>query len=183
VVVIDFDVIVAARKNSNGAGIRIVRAASGWLADLAGPRVRPEKASARVYSKSQNKRLMNASMYLPTREIVARINVDAPRGVRRKPLVFQIAYDNGLAPARTEVLRRHGYEVVSVIGNEAAKLILSLRQRCDVFIVGHAAPEEERKEIVAWLKTQYPEVRILALNSPTIRELVGADYNVKPNGS
>jgi hypothetical protein len=57
-----------------------------------------------------------------------------------------------------------------------------LRQHCDLFIVGHAAPEEERKEMAAWLKTQYPEVRILALNSPKIRELVGADYNVKLNG-
>jgi len=121
-------------------------------------------------------------MYLPTKEIVARINVGASRGVRRKPLVFQIAYDHGLATARTEVLRLHGYEVVSVIGNEAAKLILSLRQHCDLFIVGHAAAEEERKEMVAWLKTQYPEVRILALNSPKIQELVGADYNVKLNG-
>jgi hypothetical protein len=60
------------------------------------------------------------AMYLPTKEIVARINVAAPRGVRRKPLVFQIAYDHGLATARSEVLRLHGYEVVSVIGNEAA---------------------------------------------------------------
>jgi hypothetical protein len=79
------------------------------------------KASSRVYSKSQKKTTNEClAMYLPTKEIVARINVAAPRGVRRKPLVFQIAYDHGLATARSEVLRLHGYEVVSVIGNEAA---------------------------------------------------------------
>jgi hypothetical protein len=36
--------------------------------------------------------------------------------------------------------------------------------------------------MVAWLRAKYPGVRILALNSPEIRELVGADYNVKLNG-
>jgi hypothetical protein len=122
------------------------------------------------------------AIYLPTREIVARLNVGASVGISRKPLVFQIAYDTRLATARTEVLRLHGYEVVSVIGNEAAKLVLSLRHHCDFFIVGHAAPEDARQEMVAWLKAKYPGVRILALNSPRIRELAGADYNVKLNG-
>ena len=41
-------------------------------------------------------------------------------------MVFQIAYDGGLAIGRTKVLRLQGYEVVSVIGNEAAKLVLSV---------------------------------------------------------
>ena len=36
--------------------------------------------------------------------------------------------------------------------------------------------------MVAWLKANYPGVRILALNPPLIRELIGADYNVKLNG-
>lgn len=119
------------------------------------------------------------AIYLPTKEVVARLNVGASPG---KPLVFQIGYDDRLATARAEVLRLHGYEVVSVAGNEAAKVVLSLAQRCDLFVVGHAAPEETRKEIVAWLKAKYPDVRIIALNSPKIQELPGADYNVKLNG-
>lgn len=122
------------------------------------------------------------AMHLPTKEIVARLNISASRGKTAKPLVFQIAYDDRLAMARAEVLRLHGYEVVSAAGNEAAKVILSLPQHCDVFVVGHAAPEETRKEIVAWLKARYPGVRIIALNSPKIQELPGADYNVKLNG-
>ena len=122
------------------------------------------------------------AMHLQTKEIVARLNIRASSGASGKPLVFQIGYDDRLATARTEVLRLYGYEVVTVIGNEAAKLVLTLPQHCDVFIVGHAAPEEARQEIVAWLKTKYPTVRILALNSPNIRELLGADYNVKLNG-
>jgi hypothetical protein len=36
--------------------------------------------------------------------------------------------------------------------------------------------------MVAWLKTTYPGIRIIALNSPTIWELPGADYNIKLTG-
>ena len=66
-------------------------------------------------------------------------------------------------------------------GNEAAKVILSLPQQCDVYR-GTDAPEETRKEMVVWLKAKYPGVRIVALNSPSIRELPGADYNIELNG-
>lgn len=120
------------------------------------------------------------AMHLPTRGVVARANVRTGKG--KKPVVFQITYDHKLANARTEILKLHGYEVISVIGNEAAKVVLGTPQECDLFIVGHAAPEEIRREMVEWLKTNYPGVRILALNDPLIRELMGADYNVKLNG-
>lgn len=123
------------------------------------------------------------AIYLPTKEIVARLNVGASRGTPSKRIVFQIAYDTKQAASRTEILRLCGYEVVSVFGNEAAKIVLSMPQHCDLFIVGHAAPEESRKQMVAWLKKRYAGVRILAFNSPGIRELAGADYNVETNGS
>lgn len=118
------------------------------------------------------------AVYLPTKEVVARLNVRA----RGKKLIFQIAYVKEHAVARTELLRLCGFEVISVVGNEAAKVILSLQQHSDLFMIGHSAPDKDRKEMVAWLKERYPEVPILALNSPGIRELAGADYNVKLNG-
>ena len=121
-------------------------------------------------------------VHLPTKEIVARLNVRSSRGVGRKPVVFQIAYDGGRATARTSVLRLQGYEVVSVIGNEAAKVVLSMPEQYDFFIVGHAADDQVREEMVLWLKAHYPGVRILALNPPKVSELAGADYNVKVNG-
>lgn len=122
------------------------------------------------------------AMYLPTKEVVARLNVRAPRAVSDKRLIFQISYENKRAAERTQILRMCGYDVLSVIGNESAKTILSMPQHCDLFILGHAASEENRKEMAAWLKANYPGVRILALNSPGIKELTGADYNVKLNG-
>ena len=121
------------------------------------------------------------AMHLPTQEIAARIN--ANRGKKsRKPFVFQIAYDDKLGADRAQALRHQGYEVLSVMGNEAAKVVLSLPQHCDFFIIGHAAPIETRREMVAWLKSGYPGVPILALNPPTIRQLDGADYNAIING-
>lgn len=122
------------------------------------------------------------AMHLSTREIVARMNIRSLGGSGGKPLIFQIAYDNRLAIARSEVLRLHGYEVVSVIGNQSAKVILGMGQHYDLFLVGHGAPEEVRDEMVAWLRANYTDVPILALNSAAIPGLAGADYNVKLNG-
>ena len=94
------------------------------------------------------------AMHLPTREIAARVNVRTASG--KKPVVFQITYDYKLVNARTEILKLHGYEVVSAIGNEAAKVVLSIPRECDLFIVGHAAPEEIRREIVEWYRRKLP---------------------------
>ncbi len=97
--------------------------------------------------------------------------------------IFQIAYTEQLRSERAELLRGLGYGVVSVIGNEAAKVLLSAIQYVDLalFIIGHAAFEQTRNEIVDWLKEKYPNITILALNPPN-QELPGADYNVIQNG-
>ena len=61
-------------------------------------------------------------------------------------------------------------------------IVLSSPQHCDLFIVGDAAPEQTRKEMVDWLKARYPDVKILALNQAEHRQLAGADYNATLNG-
>jgi hypothetical protein len=43
---------------------------------------------------------------------------------------------------------------------------LSSIQHYDLFIVGPAAPEDTRREIVDWLKEKYPTVKIPALHPP-----------------
>jgi hypothetical protein len=122
------------------------------------------------------------AIHSPTRQIVALLNT--ARGSQRpaKRVVFQVAYDPYRLLTRAELLRHRGYEVVSVVGNEAAKVVLDAQQQhCDLFIVGHAAPDETRTEMVAWLKAKYPKVKILALNPPD-HQLPDADYNVVLNG-
>ena len=119
--------------------------------------------------------------FTATRQIVALVNIAQTGQLPAKRVVFQIAYDEQQLFTRTELLRQNGYEVVSVVGNEAAKTVLSSRQDCDLFIVGHAALEQARKEMVDWLKTRYPHVKILALNPSDHQQLAGADYNSKLN--
>ena len=97
---------------------------------------------------------------------------------KTKRILFQIGYDEKGLNARAELFRRFGHEVISVTHNEAAKVALSSFPDVDLFIVGHTAPEQTRKEMVDWLKANYPKVKILALNPSANRKLSGADYNV-----
>lgn len=123
------------------------------------------------------------AIHLPTREF------EFHAGFRKGPLVdkrvFQIAYTEELRLKRSAVLRSRGCGVISVIGNEAAKAVLSSsfhdKGDVDCFIIGHGAAEQTRKEMVGWLKAKYAQVRILALNPPN-QTLPGADYNVIQNG-
>jgi hypothetical protein len=108
-----------------------------------------------------------------TRQVVMQLNVP-PKKLRR---IFVVSYDEEIGVQRAELLKSRGYGVVSVIGNEAAKVLLSSIQPYDLFIVGHATPQETRREMVDWLKTQYPSVKILALNPPD-QQVPTADFNV-----
>lgn len=115
-----------------------------------------------------------------TRQIVALLNVP-PSKWRATKHIFQISYDEPLGAQRAELLKSRGYSVMSVIGNEAAKVALTPVQHYDFFIIGNAAPEGTRQEMAIWLKAKYPRVKILALNPPN-REVLRADFNVRLNG-
>ena len=91
--------------------------------------------------------------------------------------VFQIAYDEKLLVTRAELLKNRGYLVGSALGNDEAKRILDKRQPYHLFIVGHAAPNETREEMVRWLKSNFPDAKILALNPLDHTKLADADYN------
>lgn len=109
-----------------------------------------------------------------THQVVAQMNIPpAKRAIKR---IFQIAYDEEAGLGAAELLRSHGYCVISVFSNEAAKVLLSSIQKYDLFIIGHAAPENCRSEMVDWLRTHHPNVGILALNS-LHQALPNADYN------
>lgn len=95
-----------------------------------------------------------------------------------KRILFQIGYDEKGLNARAELLRRFGHEVISVSGNESAKLALASYRNVDLFIVGHTATDQTRAEMVDWLKANYPKVKIVALNPSRDRQLAGADCNV-----
>ena len=110
-----------------------------------------------------------------THQVVMQLNVDSAK-LQATKRVFQIAYDEELALQRTQLLQSQGYSVMSVIGNEGAKVVLSSTQHYDLFIVDHGAPEETRREIVDWLRANYARVKILALNPPG-QQIPSADFN------
>jgi hypothetical protein len=114
-----------------------------------------------------------------TRQVVMQMNVPRQKWLIAKH-IFQITYDEKAGVQRAELLKARGYAVVSVIGNAAAKVALSSIQDYALFIVGHAAPAETRREMVDWLKAEYPTVKILALNLPD-QQVLGADYNERQN--
>jgi short-subunit dehydrogenase involved in D-alanine esterification of teichoic acids len=72
-------------------------------------------------------------------------------------------------------------EVISVPNNEAAKQALASIDNVDVFVVGHTAPEQTRKEMVDWLKENFPTVKIVALVPSANLQLPRADYNIVLN--
>jgi hypothetical protein len=105
-----------------------------------------------------------------------------PSKRREKPLIFQIAYDALLMASRSQLLEADGFTTVSVLGNDAAKAALETPHNYSLFLVGHGAPRNIRKQMVDWLKARYPKVPILALNPPYEEELQPADYNLVLNG-
>jgi len=125
------------------------------------------------------------AMQLFTRDIVFAADTSKVTSERASKRILQIAYTDQLRIARAELLRSLGYPVISVVGNDAAKVLLTALEHENlgiaIFILGHAAPRHSRKEMVDWLKANYPEAKILALNPPD-HQLPNADYNVLQNG-
>ena len=66
--------------------------------------------------------------------------------------IFQIGYNERELNGRAELFRHCGHKVISAADKGAAKRVLASIQSVDVFVVGHMAPEQTRKEKVDWLK-------------------------------
>ena len=133
----------------------------------------------RLADLSQSTKNECLAMHLPTQEVVARMNVGGELPEIAKQLVCQVAYDPIKAKARTRTLRANAYEVVTVMGNESAKLVLDLCDGWSAFIVADSASQNVRQEMVSWLKSKFPAIPVVALNPATAPMLPGADYNVR----
>src|ERR1700704_7029345 len=107
-------------------------------------------------------RVKERSAFVPSECIILNLKTGEKISIRPniKRILFQIGYDEKGLNARAELLRRFGHEVISVAHNEAAKVALSSFRDVDLFVVDYTAPEQTRKEMVAWLKANYPKVKI-----------------------
>ena len=121
-------------------------------------------------------------MHLSTRDIIFPEDSSRVASEQAAKRIFQIAYSEELELARAKLLRSLGYAVLSAVGNEAAKFLITTLRLDNLgigfFIVGHGAPVQTRKEMVDWLKVNYPKARILALNPPK-EQVPDADYNAE----
>lgn len=122
------------------------------------------------------------AMHLSTRDVVFAGDSSVVISNRAAQRIFHVGYDEKLSRMQAEFLRGLGYSVIAVLGNEAAKGILSVLRNDDLgitlFIIGHVAPVTTRKEMVEWLKANYPSAKVLALNPPD-QPVPDADYNVE----
>lgn len=139
-----------------------------------------EEANGLERARERIKRL---SAFSPGEYVIANQQTGEKISIKSnvKQIVFQIGYDEKDLNARAELFRRCGHQVISVVDNEAAKQALTSVQNVDVFVVGPTAPEETRKEMVDWLKTNFPKVKIVALIPSASRQVPRADYNIVLN--
>lgn len=121
------------------------------------------------------------AMCMPTKKVVLRVDAGATESLSARKRVFQIGYEELDLSARGRMLRRLGYTVVSVFGNDAAKAVLRMRPHVDLFVIGSAAPDPQRLEMAHWLRTTYPDVSILALNPPDCVRLGSLQLNAPYN--
>jgi DNA-binding NtrC family response regulator len=77
--------------------------------------------------------------------------------------ILHVAYDSLLKELRESALERHGYRVVSVVGNEAAKRIAS--GAADLVVIGNGGSLEERLEMVKWLAEYWPQVAVIVMSA------------------
>ena len=124
-------------------------------------------------------RVKKLSAFSPGEYIIA--NHQTGEKISIKSHVNQIGYDEKDLNARAELFRRCGHHVISVVDNAAAKHALTSIENVDVFVVGPNAPEETRKEMADWLKTNFPKVKVVALVPSASRKLPSADYNIVLN--
>lgn len=129
-----------------------------------------ERATARVKALAAS----SPGAYVITNLTGKKISAEFPAEL----IMFQIGYEEKGLDARAGFFRRCGYEVISVVDNEAAKRALPSIPKVDVFIIGHTAPEQTKEEMVEWLKANFPKVKIVALISPGNRQVPRADYNI-----
>lgn len=89
--------------------------------------------------------------------------------------ILYIHYDPELADIRQQLVNRLGYEVTSAMGSAATRQMAKTRG-FDLVILGHAAPEEERRRMANWLKANLPGVPVVALCPDPFQTVDYGDY-------
>src|SRR5947209_5722269 len=80
--------------------------------------------------------------------------------------ILQVAYYPALLETRSEMLRKSGYRVTSVLGNEKAMALPeSAIAAADLVVVGFSTVYSMRAAMVHWFKAHHPRLCVIALKS------------------
>ena len=108
----------------------------------------------------QGKRGNNSGMSDST---VSRYSV--PQSELRKKRILHVEFDRVLLATRHALLETAGFEVISCFSGMAAREVSTASAHFDLFLIGHAAPIDERTDLVTWIRAHFPRIAIIALRS------------------
>ncbi|GEM_PF-4358671 len=77
--------------------------------------------------------------------------------------ILHVEFDRTLLAIRHTLLETAGFEVVSCFSAIAIREVSTAAAPFDVFLVGHAAPVDERDDLVTWMKANFPNTRVVVL--------------------
>ncbi len=83
--------------------------------------------------------------------------------------ILHIGYDPALTELREGVLQRGGYQVITLLGNDAVRSGAS-GMSPDAIIVGSGGDYHERLEIAEWLLDHMPGVPLLVMSAAATEE-------------
>ena len=88
-----------------------------------------------------------------------------PQSELRKKRILHVEFDRVLLATRHALLETAGFEVISCFSGMAAREVSTGSAHFDLFLIGHAAPIDERTDLVTWIRAHFPRVAIVALRS------------------
>src|SRR5689334_8685916 len=94
------------------------------------------------------------------------------------PRILNISYDASLLKTREELLKREGFEVVSMVGYAAA-VEAAKSSQYDLAIIGHSIPLEEKRKLAYELKSHAERIPILSLRRHGTTPVAEADFSLE----
>jgi DNA-binding response OmpR family regulator len=88
--------------------------------------------------------------------------------------ILSIAFDPVLLTLRELLLQDAGYKVVSALGSESGRNA-ALAGAFELFLVGYAPSRREQREVIQWLRREWPNVPIAALRRSVYERIPEAD--------
>ncbi len=91
--------------------------------------------------------------------------------------IVQVEYRPSLLSAREDILQSLRHPVVAVLGSRAARSLDLSHRQVGVVVIGHGAPWEERRNLIAHFRETLPGVPIVALLRRRDEDFDCSDFN------